>query len=160
MVNDDKPDTADIVDQVISAEIPNRQTHPILREMVESYLIHGPCGESNWASPCMVGVGEDRKCSKKFPKEFLLETQQQDDNYPSYRRRPPSQGGEFFMKVIKGNPVQIDNRLVVPYNPTLLLRYNGHINIESVHCLEAVKYIFKYITKGRPKSAIFQVESL
>lgn len=38
-------------------------------------------------------------------------------------------------------------RYVVPYNPALLLKYQCHLNVESVHTLKAVKYIFKYITK-------------
>ena len=44
--------------------------------------------------------------------------------------------------------VKIDNRWIVPYNPILLLKYQTHINVEIVGSIGAVKYLYKYITKG------------
>ena len=35
-----------------------------------------------------------------------------------------------YNKKIKGEEVFVDNSMVVPYNPTLLKRYNCHINVE------------------------------
>lgn len=95
----------------------------------------------------MEGEGERRKCSKKFPKDYMEETVLGEDHYPRYRRRSEDQGGHHYMLRINDDMVRVDNRYVVPYNPTLLLKYQAHINVESVHCLSAIKYIFKYITK-------------
>ena len=47
-----------------------------------------------------------------------------------------------------GNVLILDNSWVVPYNPFLSLKYNAHINVEVVHSVSAVKYLYKYITKG------------
>ena len=38
-----------------------------------------------------------------------------------------------------------DNQLVVPYNPFLSVRYQTHINMEVVYCVDTVKYLYKYI---------------
>ena len=38
-----------------------------------------------------------------------------------------------------------------PYKPTLSLRFQAHINSEIVHCVQAVKYLYKYITKRQER---------
>lgn len=47
----------------------------------------------------------------------------------------------------------MSNRNVVPYNPTLLLKYNCHINVEVCSSFASVKYLFKYIHKGHDRIA-------
>ena len=42
----------------------------------------------------------------------------------------------------------MDNSWIVPYNPILCLKYDSHINVEAVYSVMAVKYLYKYITKG------------
>ena len=42
----------------------------------------------------------------------------------------------------------MDNSWVVPYNPTLTLKYNAHINLELCTTVKSVKYLYKYIYKG------------
>jgi hypothetical protein len=82
-------------------------------------------------------------------------TESSDTSYPVYRRRSPADGGRTF-ELIKGNKkYTVDNSWVVPYNPVLLLRNDSHINTEDVATVLAVKYLYKYISKG-PDRAIVQ----
>ncbi|UYV79082.1 hypothetical protein LAZ67_17001066 [Cordylochernes scorpioides] len=67
---EDKPNTVERIDQFISAEIPDQETRPRLCEIVTRHMVHGPYGEHNLNSPCMV----DGHCSKEFPKQFQEET--------------------------------------------------------------------------------------
>jgi len=144
LCDEDTPKTADLYDRYVSAEIPSLE-HPKLRKLVLKHMIHGPCGARNRKSPCMI----DRKCSKHYPKSFALETTDDDDSYPEYRRRPAEKGGETAMLYEDSpNPWKVDNSWVVPYNPELLLRFEGHINFEIVTSLGVMKYLFKYIHKG------------
>jgi hypothetical protein len=41
---------------------------------------------------------------------------------------------------------------IIPYNKYLLKKYNCHINIEIANSVKSVKYIFKYIFKGKDRS--------
>ncbi|GBM86841.1 hypothetical protein AVEN_225062-1 [Araneus ventricosus] len=74
------------VDNVIRAEIPDIQQDPVPFEIVSKYMIHGPCGALNMKSPCM----KDKKCTKRFPRKMICETQTAEDGYPLYRRRSPN----------------------------------------------------------------------
>ena len=40
----DKPATPADVDRVVSAEIPDAQQQPRLHKLVETFMVHGPCG--------------------------------------------------------------------------------------------------------------------
>ena len=134
--NDDKPKDSDLIDDMVSAEIPDPETHKVLHEIVLAHMIHGPCGSVNPNSPCM----EDNKCTKSFPKNFQSNTVAEVDGYPIYKRR---MGREYYV----GRHC-VDNSWVVPYNPYLLLKYNCHINVEVCASIQSVKYLFKYVYKG------------
>lgn len=142
MVNHISPD---MVDDVISAEIPNPNEDPILYEIIKSNMLHGPCGSLNNKSPCM----KDNKCTKKYPRQFLKETQTGDDGYPQYRRRSPAEGG-FKLKI---KDIEVDNRWVVPYNQVLSRTFNAHINVEFCNSVKSIKYICKYVNKGSDQAA-------
>jgi len=107
------------IDQIISAEIPDLKRHIELYNLVKSHMIHGPCGLSRLSSTCM----KNRKCSKYFPKKFIEQTIFDQDGYPVYKRSAKTH------TVVK-NGIVLDNRHVVPYNTKLLLKYQGHINME------------------------------
>ncbi|CEP11614.1 hypothetical protein, partial, partial [Parasitella parasitica] len=66
----DRFDTSEKIDSIISAEIPDADTDKDLYNIVTKNMMHGPCGDINPKSPCMV---EDAfgimKCSKGFPKD-------------------------------------------------------------------------------------------
>ena len=67
---------------------------------------------------------QDGKCLKHFPKKFVKETNIDKNAYPVYRRRDNK-------RAISKSDDQLDNRYVVPYNPQLLLKYDGYINVEQ-----------------------------
>ena len=98
----------DMIDDIVSAEIPNKETDPHLADLVVKNMIHGPCGVINPSAPCM----KDGKCSKKFPKNFLHNTELGTDSYPQYQRREPESGGNVATKQVNrqdqplGCPVQ------------------------------------------------------
>jgi hypothetical protein len=144
------------IDQVISAEIPNKETDPALYDVVTKNMIHGPCGKLNPNSPCMV----DGKCSKNFPRDLIQETQSGEDGYPNYRRRKLGDGGysaRLSVRTSHGRQeIEIDNRWVVPYSPLLCKMFPAHINVESCRSVKAIKYICKYINKGSDQ-AVFEI---
>ena len=128
---EDKITNAQDIDKVICAEIPDPDTDPELYKLVGDSMMHGPCGAMNTSSPCM----KQGKCSKHFPKDLQEETSVDEDN------------GRFVEK----NGVKLDNRFVVPYNKTLLLKYGAHINVEWCNQHKSIKYLFKYINKGNDR---------
>ena len=100
----------------------------------------------------MEGVGQDRHCTKGYPKAFRNNTIAGDSSYPEYRRRSPEDGGLTHNLRMKNNTqYNVNNKWVVPYNPFLSLKYGAHINVKIVNSVEAIKYLYKYITKGHDK---------
>ena len=114
-----------------------KKKHPVLHRLVCKHMMHGPCGSLNPKCACMV----DGACRFKYPRQFCDSTQQGKDAYPIYRRR--EDGHKVFIR-----NKWLDNRCVVPYNPTLLMRYNCHINVEVCSSIQGVKYLYKYVYKG------------
>ncbi|XP_076905921.1 uncharacterized protein LOC143561836 [Bidens hawaiensis] len=127
------------------AEIPDLSNNPTLYKIVTECMLHGPCGLPNPNAQCM----RDGKCSKSFPKDFEICTRFDNDGNVHYRR---SANG---LRVLKNN-IPLDNGYVVPFNKTLCMRFNAHINVEYCGWSMMIKYLFKYISKGadRVKFAI------
>ncbi|CAN1254543.1 ATP-dependent DNA helicase PIF1 [Linum perenne] len=128
---------------VISAELPNPSIDPQGFSAVTRFMVHGPCGEDRPNSPCM----ESGYCKKKFPKAFCHATTYDDNGYATYKRRDTG-------ILVDRSAVMLDNRYVVPYNRSLLVKYQAHMNIELCHKGRLIKYLFKYVTKGPDRSSV------
>ncbi|CAN0860638.1 hypothetical protein LINGRAHAP2_LOCUS7994 [Linum grandiflorum] len=143
LAKDAKLNIPDQIDKVISAELPNPVLDPVGYSAVTKFMIHGPCGDANPKSPCMV----DGKCKKYFPKAFNTETTFDEHGYAIYKRRNT---GITVMKSTQA----LDNGYIVPYNRDLIIKYQAHINVELCHKGQLIKYLFKYITKGPDRSNV------
>ena len=116
VANDDKFRTAEFLDCIISAEIPDATTHPRLPAIVKRTMMHGPCGIMNPNCSCMV----DGKCSKGFPKPFQQQTEFSVEGYPLYQRK---NSGDL----VNVRSHDLDNLYVVPRSPYLLQKYDNHL---------------------------------
>jgi hypothetical protein len=76
---DSIPRSAEDVDKLISAQLPDPVEHPVLHGRVAAFMMHGPHTD---ISPCM----RDGKCKDHYPKEFGSETVMLDEEYPQYAR--------------------------------------------------------------------------
>lgn len=65
---DDRPNSVDKIDELVSAEIPDKKADPVAYEAVKNYMMHGPCGKDCMYSPCMVRG----KCYRHFPKRYYI----------------------------------------------------------------------------------------
>ena len=157
----DRLTTAAHVDETICAELPphpdeattekQRAQLERLNRIVLTNMVHGPCGQLNKNSPCMV----DGKCEKNYPKSMCSHTIiDPGASYPQYRRRAPNDGGKTAKIKRGGTTYTIDNSWVVPYCPWLSFRYNCHINIEHASSPTSCKYLYKYVTKGHDRAMV------
>lgn len=147
----DKFYSANQVDDLIWAEIPDEQSNKRLYDLVSQHMVHGPCGVINPNAICM----EDNKCCKRYPKEFNENTILEYNGYPLYKR---PDNGRFIEKTIKDKKYKLDNRWIVPYVPKILLKYGCHINVEVCSSIQSVKYLFKYVYKGHDCANIRIIE--
>ncbi|CAN1254545.1 ATP-dependent DNA helicase PIF1 [Linum perenne] len=129
--------------RTVAAELPNPSIDPQGFSAVTRFMVHGPCGEDRPNSPCM----ESGYCKKKFPKAFCHATTYDDNGYATYKRRDTG-------ILVDRSAVMLDNRYVVPYNRSLLVKYQAHMNIELCHKGRLIKYLFKYVTKGPDRSSV------
>lgn len=93
--NEDKPKTAELIDRIVKAEIPDINLNPRLYAIVTKNMIHGPCGSHNPKCSCM----DKNECKKKYPKSFSNKTNPNCNGYPLYRRRDKTkiQIGKYFI---------------------------------------------------------------
>lgn len=129
--------TPEDIYKIIYVEVPDPLKHQKLYNLVKTLMVHGPCGLANPKCPCM----KDGKCSKYYPKKFEDVIIVDQDGYPVYRRR--DQGN-----TIEKNGVTLHSGHVVPHNPSLLMKYEAHINTEWCNQSISIKYLFKYVNKG------------
>lgn len=112
LAESDKCHTTDEIDDLICAEIPDKETDLVGYEAILKYMIHGPCGLYNPNCTCML----DGKCTKYFAKEFTNETTIGSNGYPVYRRRD-----DLLTIQIKDisidNRYQIVNKIILVYSP-------------------------------------------
>ncbi|GMF44533.1 unnamed protein product [Phytophthora fragariaefolia] len=142
VAEEDKPRTREIIEKLVSAEVPDKEANPDLYETVMTCMMHGLCGPANPDSPCMKGG----KCTKGFPKPLLEVTQANLDGFPLYRRRRREPGVLIFKDRQYDN--ETVNQWVVPYNAYLCQKYDCHINVEVCTTIGAIKYLSKYVYKG------------
>ena len=101
---------------MISAEIPNREDLPLLRDNVSSAMMDSPCGAD---SPGNVYMRRN-ECSKDFSIDFRDLTDVNVQGYPKYRHRKDGRTVEKHVPGRKGT-ILLDNRLVISYNPEIQL---------------------------------------
>lgn len=140
--NEDKVGDVEGLDDIICAEIPDRNVDPDLYEIMTSNMLHGPCSATHPNSPCM---RNGPRWTKRYPQRFCDETTADEDGYPIYLRRQQI-NREERTAVVKG--VLLDNHSMVPYNPYLSKRFKVHINVKLCSRISAFKYLFKYVFKG------------
>jgi hypothetical protein len=142
MREEDRIHTIEDVDSVVQAFIPNKGADEKLYELVLQHMVHDCCT----GNPNDVCYSKEKNfCSKSFPKDFRDQTEfALDGSYP-WCKRP-------FTEPLEN--INIDNRWVVPYNPYLLKKYGGHINIEICGSIKSVFYLYKYVYKGPDQADI------
>ena len=142
--SEDQPRTTLDFNKIISAEIPDVNTHPLAYATVTKHMMHGPCGALNRNAVCM----KDGVCSKKFPKKITPMTTTMESGFPVYRRRRDG-------KVVNTRSgFALDNTWVVPHNVYLCTKYDAHINVEICNTVSAVKYLYKYVYKGHDRASV------
>jgi hypothetical protein len=130
------------VDSFVRADIPSEEeAGGRLRELVLKHMMHGPC-HIRQNLPCW---DKDRHtCKKRFPKQATEVTHCDERGFWIYRRDPEN----THTIEVNGQQVVISDCDVVPYNASLLLKYDAHINLEVASNRAIFAYLHKYIHKG------------
>ncbi|XP_074351407.1 uncharacterized protein LOC141690513 [Apium graveolens] len=92
-----RPNFIEKVDQLASAEIPDKNSDPTAYEAVRNYMMHRRCGKDLYTSPCMV----KGKCMRHFPKRLNGNTYFDDYDFPVYRRRNSGRGHDIAIMLLK-----------------------------------------------------------
>lgn len=124
------------IDNLRSAETPNPDLDPLLNEIDNTTEIHGPCGDFNRNSPCML----NGSCSKRYPCPLCKDIKTADDGYAQYRRRSASDGGSTVDTRIKA--LQINNQWTVPYSPGLSTTKRDSFRLMKMLCFITIN-LFK-----------------
>lgn len=57
------------IDQIVCAEIPDKDRHPRLHDIATRYMYHGPCGSANPTARCK------ENAKREFPRAYIETTQ-------------------------------------------------------------------------------------
>jgi hypothetical protein len=133
----DCPTTPEHIDLLVNAELPDPKKEPRLAELVTKFMLHGPC--------CQLACWDGKNCKYGYPKPPSKRTVIIKGAYPAYQRR------ESNLMVKKGAST-FTNSHVVPHNKFLTLMFECHINVKIPVSTTAIKYLYKYITKGHNRS--------
>ncbi|XP_021763813.1 uncharacterized protein LOC110728479 [Chenopodium quinoa] len=93
---------------------------------------------------CMRKDGNKSSRKYGYPKQYSLEITTNDEGFPTYSRRNTSEK-------LKVKGAQLDNRLVIPYNPYLSILFDCHVNVDVCSTIKVVKYLYKYVYKDHDK---------
>jgi hypothetical protein len=133
----DQPRTAEEIDRHIRAEIPvvDDDSPDHIRELhklVKTHMIHGCYPDRCFAPSKNPAAPKRTSCKYGFPYNLQDTTTIDDAN------------GKVFYR--RRNPGDSD---VASYNPTLLLKYRCHINVQFAEGIKLIKYMRKYMCKVR-----------
>jgi hypothetical protein len=156
----DRPFTADVIDNVMSAEIPplppaddvspKADAQRRLREAVLSHHVHNDCSAGRSSGcPCInksTGRCRWRLDNVDFQPKTVVNELDNGKKQVLLRRRRGDTG-----KTPKGRVV--DNRHISTYVPYLVLKYDCHANIMPCVDVHAIKYLYKYVYKGPDRAA-------
>ncbi|KAK6764076.1 hypothetical protein RB195_024415 [Necator americanus] len=132
------------VDNVVCAEISDREGEPEAYEAVTMYMMHIKCGADDPQSPCI----RDERCANRFSKQIRESTSMETDSYQWYRRRNRT------IRIVEINGRVYSDEWFVPTNLYLLMKFNCHVNVKICGTISAVKYLYKYIYKGSDRARI------
>ena len=149
----DRPRTSAHIDSMTSAELPPlpadddqselAQKQRKLRKLVLKHMVHNDCtGAKGTNCPCYDPV--KKRCSGNFPFKYCDCTTIGDERSKAAYRRRRGKMWEHEDEIGR----TITNEWIVPYNASLLLKYECHLNFEVVTAEHAIKYLFKYCFKG------------
>jgi len=137
---EDKFRTAEDVDTVVSAEIPDPVREPQLYETVTRTMMHR-CSHRCQPDP------QSGTCKYGYPKPFVEETAVLEGACPRYQRKD---NGRVFTAT---DGRTYTNRDVVPYNPYVTKVQATHVNAECCFSIGSVKYLLKYVYKGHDRAS-------
>ena len=86
---EDKLHGPDDFDSVVSAQLPDKKTHPLLYALVCRHMLHKECWRDHPDARCM----RDGKCRFDYPKPFAEETTSTEDACSQYARYAQLQNG-------------------------------------------------------------------
>ena len=140
-----EPRTAEDVDSIISAELPDPENEKELFDLIVGSHIHGPCGAENPEAKCCQKENFKGRCKDQYPRPYSENTVLSDEGYPNYRRRKNGVKVKILATLANGTRkvIEIDNRHVFPYNKALTLKYRAHINVELCSGIRMIKYLHK-----------------
>ena len=143
----DKILSARHIDAVVSAELPDPVTEPVLSALVLKHMLHPRC-DVNTSYGCRHDAnGKECDCVRHFPKIVSTETVIVPDGYPKYMRRCRNTATLPDGRIIS-------DTWVVAYNRYLLLKYQCHLNVEICAHFRCFKYVYKYAFKAPDYTAV------